>query len=108
MTRIALTCQDLYARGYSSGKSDAFNGFNEASRQAMLDAIRRECGTLLKLFWMARLLHELDMQTLTLSRRLIPQRVTNGVLTCFMWIVRPRTLTYTTTPTTPLAMPSSG
>jgi hypothetical protein len=57
MARIALTCQDLYARGYSSGKSDAFNGFNEASRQAMLDAIRRECGALLKLFWMGYCSH---------------------------------------------------
>ena len=31
MTRMALTAQDYYAQGWSTGETDAENGFNRAS-----------------------------------------------------------------------------
>ena len=52
MTRMALTAQDFYAQGWSNGEMDAENGFNRASRQAMLEAICRECPHMTRLFWM--------------------------------------------------------
>ena len=44
--------QDFYAQGYSQGKIDAENGFNAASRQAMLDQVCKRCPALLRLVWM--------------------------------------------------------
>jgi hypothetical protein len=43
MPRMAFTAQELYAEGYSIGECDGANAFNEASRQKMLEAVRREC-----------------------------------------------------------------
>ena len=54
---MALTSQDLYALGYSIAETDAENGFNRASRQAMLDSVKRECPHMLHLFWMGYCSH---------------------------------------------------
>jgi hypothetical protein len=55
MTRMAMSAQDFYAQGYSIGEIDADNGFNSASRQAMLNAMRRQYRT--HLFWIGYCSH---------------------------------------------------
>jgi hypothetical protein len=57
MSRMALSAQDYYAQGYSIGEVDADNGFNSASRQAMLEAMLRECPHMARLFWMGYCSH---------------------------------------------------
>ena len=57
MTRMAMTAQDYYAQGYSIGEADAENGFNRASRKAMLEAMFRQCPHMARLFWMGYCSH---------------------------------------------------
>jgi hypothetical protein len=57
MTRMAFTAQEFYAAGYSIAEMDAENGFNRASRQAMLEAIMRECPHMARLFWLGYCSH---------------------------------------------------
>ena len=47
---MALTPQDFHALGYSHGKEDAINGFNTASRKAMMEQVQSHCPALLRLF----------------------------------------------------------
>ena len=57
MPRMAFTAQELYAEGYSIAECDGANAFNEASRQKMLEAVRRECPHMTRLFWMGYCSH---------------------------------------------------
>lgn len=57
MPRMAFTAQELYAEGYSIGECDGANAFHEASRQKMLEAVRRECPHMTRLFWMGYCSH---------------------------------------------------
>ena len=57
MTRMAMSAQDFYAQGYSIGEIDADNGFNSASRQAMLNAMSKQCPHMTRLFWMGYCSH---------------------------------------------------
>ena len=42
--------QELFAQGFSASECDAANAFNDASRQKMLEAVRRECHHVTRLF----------------------------------------------------------
>ena len=57
MTRMAMSAEDFYAQGYSIGEIDADNGFNSASRQAMLNAMSKQCPHMTRLFWMGYCSH---------------------------------------------------
>jgi hypothetical protein len=57
MQRMAFTAQELFAQGFSASECDAANAFNDASRQKMLEAVRRECPHMTRLFWMGYCSH---------------------------------------------------
>ncbi len=58
MTRIAHTALERYKAGDSILALDATNGFNEADRDKMMQAIKREAPALAPLFWMGYCQHQ--------------------------------------------------
>jgi hypothetical protein len=56
MQRMAFTAQELFVQGFSASECDAANAFNDAS-QKMLEAVRKECPHMARLFWMGYCSH---------------------------------------------------
>ncbi len=58
MPRIAHTAYERYKQGWCILANDAANGFNEADRFKMLEAVKRESPALAPLFWMGYCQHQ--------------------------------------------------